>query len=124
MSKRAYSHQSLDDIRTRQHLMERSFAKSDRYGFKKSRWRGLWRIQIQEYLTASIQNMMVLISNKPYKILAQRKRGKYFNFLDKKGKTKRLLKEFSSLINNFINIDRFLFSNFMIIELSLGKVET
>ncbi len=51
------------DIRTRQHLMERSYARSTRYGFKRARWRKLWGVQIQEYLTATIQNMMVLISN-------------------------------------------------------------
>ena len=107
MYKKVYSGQSLDDIRTRQHLMERSFAKSGRYGFKKSRWRGLWRVQIQEYLTASIQNMMVLISNKPYRILAQRKRGEYINFLSKRGRINRLLLEFSYLLNNFMNTDRF-----------------
>jgi hypothetical protein len=49
------------DIRKRQHLMERSYARSKRYGYKRARWRRLWRVQIQEYLTASIQNIMVLI---------------------------------------------------------------
>lgn len=49
------------DIRTRQHLMERSFARSKRYGYDRSRWRGLWRAQIQEYMTAAIQNIQVLI---------------------------------------------------------------
>ena len=43
--------------------MERSFARAKRYGYKRARWRRLWRIQIQEYLTASIQNMMVLLGN-------------------------------------------------------------
>ncbi len=51
------------DIKTRQHLMERSYARSTRYGYKRARWRRLWRVQIQEYLTSSIQNIMVLISN-------------------------------------------------------------
>ena len=51
------------DIKTRQHLMERSFARGTRYGFKRARWRRLWRVQIQEYLTASIQNIMVLLRN-------------------------------------------------------------
>ena len=106
MYKKVYSGQSLDDIRTRQHLMERSFAKSDRYGFKKSRWRGLWRVQIQEYLTASIQNMMVLISNKPYRILAQRKRDEYINFSEIKGRIDGLFQQFSYLISCIINIDR------------------
>jgi hypothetical protein len=41
--------------------MERTFARAKRYGYKRARWRRLWRVQIQEYLTASIQNMMVLL---------------------------------------------------------------
>lgn len=49
------------DIRTRQHLMERSFARGKRYGYDRSRWRGLWRVQIQEYMTAAIQNIEALI---------------------------------------------------------------
>ena len=65
----AESQSSRRDIKTRQHLMERSFARSTRYGYKKSRWRRLWRNQIQEYLTAAIQNIEVLIrhGNKPKK---------------------------------------------------------
>ena len=43
--------------------MERSFARGTRYGFKRARWRRLWRVQIQEYLTAGIQNMMVLLGH-------------------------------------------------------------
>jgi transposase len=50
------------DIHTRQHLMERSFARATRYGFKRARWRRLWRVRIQEYLTAAIQNIMTLMS--------------------------------------------------------------
>jgi transposase len=62
------------DIKTRQHLMERSFAKSSRYGFDQARWRGLWRMRIQEYLTCAIQNMQVLIAHaaKPTKAAAVR----------------------------------------------------
>jgi hypothetical protein len=62
------------DIKTRQHLMERSFAKSTRYGFDKARWRGLWRMRVQEYLTCAIQNMQVLIAHasKPRKAAAAR----------------------------------------------------
>lgn len=62
------------DIKTRQHLMERSFAKSTRYGFDQARWRGLWRMRIQEYLTCAIQNMQVLIAYafKPKKAAAAR----------------------------------------------------
>jgi IS5 family transposase len=62
------------DIKTRQHLIERSFAKSTRYGFDQARWRGLWRMRIQEYLTCAIQNIQVLIahSSKPRKAAAAR----------------------------------------------------
>ncbi|MBU2102220.1 MAG: IS1182 family transposase [Candidatus Omnitrophica bacterium] len=60
---RSQSHAAKRDIFKRQHLMERSFARSKRYGYKRARWRRLWRVQIQEYLTAAIQNMMVLIRN-------------------------------------------------------------
>lgn len=49
------------DIRTRQHLIERSFARASRFGFDQARWRGLWRVCIQEYLTATIQNIEVLM---------------------------------------------------------------
>jgi transposase len=63
MRERAQSSGSKKDIKTRQHLMERSFARAVRYGFKRARWRGLWRVQIQEYLTAAIQNIMILVKD-------------------------------------------------------------
>ena len=50
------------DIATRKHLMERSFARSTRYGFDRARWRRLFRVSIQEYLTCAIQNIRVLIT--------------------------------------------------------------
>lgn len=64
----ANSKQSKTDIKTRQHLMERSFARAERYGFKRARWRRLWRVQIQEYLTATIQNIKTLVkeNNRPH----------------------------------------------------------
>ena len=62
------------DIKTRQHLMERSFARATRYGLHQARWRRLWRVQIQEYLTATVQNLMVLLSDtkQPYAALGCR----------------------------------------------------
>jgi transposase/uncharacterized protein (UPF0179 family) len=63
MLTQSLSAQAKADIKTRQHLMERSFARANRYGYKRARWRRLWRVQIQEYLTASIQNMMVLLGH-------------------------------------------------------------
>jgi len=61
MRDKAQSCGSKKDLRTRQHLMERSFARAVRFGFKRARWRRLWRVQIQEYLTAAIQNIMILV---------------------------------------------------------------
>lgn len=48
-------------IKTRQHLMERSFAQATWYGFDHARWRGLGKMHIQEYLTCAIQNIKILI---------------------------------------------------------------
>ena len=59
---RTQSKESKKDLKTRQHLSERSFAQSTRYGFKRARWRNLWRMKIQDYLIAAIQNIMVLVN--------------------------------------------------------------
>lgn len=74
MRERSRSPESRRDIKTRQHLMERSFAKATRYGFDHARWRGLWKMKIQEYLTCAIQNIQTLISqgSKPKKAMALR----------------------------------------------------
>ena len=61
MRSRSRTPRSRRDIRTRQHLMERSFARAQRHGFKRARWRGLWRVRIQEYLIAAVQNIETLI---------------------------------------------------------------
>lgn len=62
MRQESGSTSSKRDIKTRQHLMERSFARGERLGIKRARWRRLWRMEIQEYLTCTIQNIQVLIS--------------------------------------------------------------
>jgi hypothetical protein len=43
--------------------MERSFAQATRFGLKRARWRGLWRVQIQDYLIAIVQNIELLIAH-------------------------------------------------------------
>ncbi|MBI3657146.1 MAG: IS1182 family transposase [Acidobacteria bacterium] len=63
MRSRAGSKKAKADLKTRSHLMERSFARSVRYGFKRARWRGRWRVAIQEYMTSTIQNIFVLTRN-------------------------------------------------------------
>lgn len=61
MRQKARDPASKRDIRMRKHLMERSFARAVRFGFKRARWRRLWRVKIQEYLTAAIQNILTLV---------------------------------------------------------------
>jgi transposase len=57
------SREAKSDIRTRQHLSERSFARSTRYGYKRARWRRLWRMEIQDYLVAAVQNITILANH-------------------------------------------------------------
>jgi len=59
--KEAGSKDAKKDIKHRQDLSERSFAWSTRYGYKRARWRGLWRMEIQDFLTATVQNITILI---------------------------------------------------------------
>lgn len=50
------------DRRRRQHLQERNFADAaNNHGFKRARWRGLWRQRIQDLLIATLQNLRILI---------------------------------------------------------------
>jgi len=51
------------DRQRRQYLLEGSFADAaNNHGFKRARWRRLWRQQIQDYLIAAIQNIRILLS--------------------------------------------------------------
>ncbi len=53
-----------DRIR-RKWLMEGSFADAvNNHGFKRARWRRLWRQQIQDYLIATAQNVRILLRHK------------------------------------------------------------
>jgi len=63
MLKIACSRVAKKDIKMRQHLSERSFAQSKRYGYKRARWRRLWRMQIQDFLIAAVQNIIILINH-------------------------------------------------------------
>jgi hypothetical protein len=50
------------DRRRRRYLMEGSFADAaNRHGFKRARWRGLWRQQVQGHLIAACQNIRILL---------------------------------------------------------------
>jgi transposase len=50
------------DRQRRKHLIEGSFADAaNNHGFKRARWRGLWRQKIQNHLIAACQNMRILL---------------------------------------------------------------
>ena len=58
----ARSPQARRDRRRRQTLVEGSFAQAaNEHGFKRSRWRRLWRQQIQDWLIAAVQNLKILM---------------------------------------------------------------
>lgn len=55
--------QASGDRKRRRHLLEGSFADAaNNHGFKRARWRGLWRQQIQNHLIAACQNLRILMS--------------------------------------------------------------
>lgn len=59
------------DRRRRQHLLEGSFADAaNNHGFKRARWRRLWRVQIQDWLIAGIQNIRILLKPRHLRKLA------------------------------------------------------
>jgi transposase len=56
------SQSGIEDRKRRQHFQERNFADAaNHHGFKRSRWRGLWRQSLQDNLIAAIQNLRLLI---------------------------------------------------------------
>ena len=58
----AHTRAAKRDRGRRKWLMEGSFADStNNHGFKRSRWRRLWRQQIQDYMIAAVQNTRILI---------------------------------------------------------------
>jgi hypothetical protein len=59
----AHSPEARRDRQRRQVIIEQSFADAaNNHGFKRSRWRRLWRQQIQDFLIAAIQNIRILLS--------------------------------------------------------------
>lgn len=65
---RAGKEQSLSpgaqkDLKRRQYLMEGSFAdSSNNHGFKRARWRRLWKQKIQDYMIAAVQNIRIMLA--------------------------------------------------------------
>jgi transposase len=62
----AHSPAAYRDRLRRKWLMEGSFADAaNNHGFKRARWRRLWRQQIQDFLIATVQNMRSLLRQRP-----------------------------------------------------------
>jgi transposase len=60
----AHSEAARRNRRRRQHLAEGSFADAaNNHGFKRARWRRLWRVRIQDWLSAAIQSIKILAKN-------------------------------------------------------------
>ena len=88
------------DIKVRQHLMERSYARGTWYGFDRARWRRLWRVEIQEYLIAAIQNIEVLLR------YGQRpKRSLVIRVNQPEGEIKRGVRSILGMIKDFMVIE-------------------
>lgn len=60
-----------DHRKLRRWMMEGSFARSTRFGYKRSRVRGLTNVSIQDYLVAAIQNVLILLGAKARKALSR-----------------------------------------------------
>ena len=61
--RQSHSRAAERDRRRRRYLMEGSFADAtNNHGLKRSRWRRLWRQQIQDLLIACCQNLRILLS--------------------------------------------------------------
>ena len=79
----AHGHDAKRDLKTRMHLSERSFAHAGRYGYKRARWRRLWRMEIQDFLIATVQNIQILIKHmKPNVESAVRRLGNHTRLTD------------------------------------------
>jgi transposase len=62
----SHSRAAKRDRRRRKHLAEGSFADAaNNHGFKRSRWRGLWKQRVQDWLVAAIQNIRTLLRHGP-----------------------------------------------------------
>lgn len=71
----SHSHAAYRDRRRRKWLMEGSFADAaTHHGFKRARWRRLWRQKIQDLLIATVQNLRTLLRHAgPWRANATRK---------------------------------------------------
>ncbi len=65
---RSKSREALSDRARRKHIAEGSFADAkNNHGFKRARWRRLWRQSIQDLLIAAIQNIRIFIARGGFK---------------------------------------------------------
>ena len=62
--RQSHSEAAQKDRKRRQWFQERNFAEaSTQHGYKRARWRGLWRQTIQDQIIATLQNLKILMRN-------------------------------------------------------------
>lgn len=74
--KQSHSLAGRQDRIRRKWLMEGSFADAaNNHGFKRARWRRLWRQKIQDYMIATVQNVRIMLRTieKPVKVAMEMK---------------------------------------------------
>jgi transposase len=72
--KQSHSPAARSDRKRRQWFQERNFAEAAvHHGFKRARWRGLWRQSIQDYLIAALQNLRIIARKQRNLLLALRR---------------------------------------------------
>jgi len=114
MLEEAKSRRSKKDLRERQHLSERSFAQATRYGFKRARWRGHWRMEIQDFLIAAIQNISILIRQPKRRMSKSNVKAEKVGYYQKKhynGLTERLFRRILGLRDTHNSIQWALLEN-------------
>lgn len=68
--RQSHSEAAREDRRRRQWFQERNFAEAAvLHGFKRARWRGLWRQSIQDLLIATLQNLKILIRRQFWRLV-------------------------------------------------------
>ena len=98
----AHSAAARRDRKRRQHVAEVSFADAaNQHGFKRARWRRLWRVQIQDWLIAAIQNIKVLLKNQLKPVVAVGAAVKILPFRSGSGRGRPFLDSLAAIDRGF-----------------------
>jgi len=108
----AHSLAAYRDRRRRKHLAEGSFADAaNNYHFKRSRWRRLWRQQIQDFLIGTIQNIKIMMKHPERRLAASAERIVHQRdvlcdtFVYRFDSIARLIESFSEKVKQMVALD-------------------